>query len=817
MEIEHHPDVADLPVLDSLPALRAALAERGDAVLQAAPGAGKSTVVPLALLNEPWAPNRRILMLEPRRIAAKSVAHRMAELLGETVGRTVGYRIRLETRVSAETRIEVVTEGVLTRMLLTDPGLADVALLIFDEFHERSLDAGLALALTLAGRELFREDDPLRLLMMSATLDVEGVAALLGGVPVIASEGRQYPVDIRQGAAFRPRERIAESVVPAILDALRTHPASSLLVFLPGQAEIRRVAVALEGRSGDAEMRPLYGAQDLEAQRSAIAPAVGRKVVLATNIAETSLTIEGVDVVIDGGFVRQATFDPNSGMNRLELRRIARDAAEQRAGRAGRLRSGVRYRLWSAPQHERLAQNTEPEILSADLADLALQLLAWGVGDPAELTWLDPPPRGAWQQALDLLKTLGALRLDTATPALTEDGEAMAKLGAHPRIGRLLLEGARFGVPEQAARIAALLEERDPFGREHADLEHRLAVLGGSSDCPREARGPIIYTCWCSMAPTPGSTAGRGSIKPLRTPPQLPRRVTGRFRGSMALPRKCKARCGRLLFQIAGAQHFPRRRVEPHRPLQVVLDPLEFLLDGRVRGAQVLWPHSRQSHDRFPLERRLLTEACLHPRQDVAFEVQHLIGQQVVFDHRLLSDTQRVQDQRTAEPGAVLARGAVDQEAAVLDVQQRLEHARVVLAVMPCQFLVDGHHERDPVRQRHIPLLELRSHGDDAAGIDGDLHPARSVHREWRELVVPFLRTTQIVWTRRSSTNARWAASVSPVSEPDRYSLLRRAPDGRPRWCSRRSREGSRRLGGRGYVPACGGLLGLDCLEREPS
>ncbi len=494
MEIEHHPDVADLPVLGSLPALRAALAERGDAVLlQAAPGAGKSTIVPLALRNESWAAHRRVLMLEPRRIAAKCVAYRMAELLGETVGRTVGYRIRLETRVSAETRIEVVTEGVLTRMLQTDPALADVALLIFDEFHERSLDADLALALTLASRELFREDDPLRLLMMSATLDVEGVAALLGGAPVIASEGRQYPVDIRQGAAFRPRERITERVVPAILDALRSHPASSLLVFLPGQAEIRRVAAALEGRSGDAEVRPLYGALDLEAQRSAIAPAVGRKVVLATNIAETSLTIEGVDVVIDAGFVRQATFDPNSGMNRLELRRIARDAAEQRAGRAGRLRPGVCYRLWSALQHEQLAPRSEPEILSADLADLALQLLAWGVGDPAELTWLDPPPRGAWQQALDLLKTLGALRLDTATPALTEDGEAMAKLGAHPRIGHLMLEGARCGFPEQAARIAALLGERDPFGREHADLEHRLAVLGGSSDCPREARGPMAH------------------------------------------------------------------------------------------------------------------------------------------------------------------------------------------------------------------------------------------------------------------------------------------------------------------------------------
>ncbi|HSG89248.1 MAG TPA: DEAD/DEAH box helicase, partial [Pseudomonadales bacterium] len=318
MQIEQRPAVADLPVLASLPALRAALAEGRDVVLQAPPGAGKSTVVPLALLDEAWAAERRILMLEPRRIAARSVAYRMAELLGEAVGETIGYRIRLETRVSARTRVEVVTEGVLTRMLQADPALSDVALVIFDEFHERSLDADLALALTLSGRDLFRENDPLRLLVMSATLDVEAVAALLGGAPVISSEGRQYPVDIHHGAATRPRERIDERVVPAVLEALRAHPHSSQLVFLPGQGEIRRVAAALEGRTDDAEVRPLYGALDLAAQRRAIEPANGRKVVLATNIAETSLTIDGVDVVIDAGFARQAAFDPRAGMSRLE-------------------------------------------------------------------------------------------------------------------------------------------------------------------------------------------------------------------------------------------------------------------------------------------------------------------------------------------------------------------------------------------------------------------------------------------------------------------------------------------------------------------
>jgi ATP-dependent helicase HrpB len=486
--------VADLPVVASLEALRAALAEHGDAVLQAPPGAGKSTVVPLALLDAPWAAERRILMLEPRRLAARSVATRMAELLGEDVGATVGYRIRLETRVSAATRIEVVTEGVLVRMLQDDPALADVAAVILDEFHERSLDADLALALTLAGRELFRETGPLRLLVMSATLDVDGVAALLGGAPVIRSEGRQFPVEVRHGPASKSRERIVERVVPAVLEALRAHPDSSQLVFLPGQGEIRRVAEALEGRTGDAEVRPLYGALDLAAQRRAIAPAEGRKIVLATNLAETSLTIEGVDVVIDAGYARTASFDPRTGMSRLELRRIARDAADQRAGRAGRLRPGVCYRLWSAQQHEQLAARTEPEIVSADLASLALQLLAFGVGDPGELRWLDPPPAGAWQQALDLLATLGAVERTAAdgsatAPVLTEDGAAMAGLGTHPRLGRLLLEGARRGTLETAARIAALIEERDPFGREHADLDHRLAVLDGGAAAPGSARG----------------------------------------------------------------------------------------------------------------------------------------------------------------------------------------------------------------------------------------------------------------------------------------------------------------------------------------
>ncbi len=458
-------------------------------MLQAPPGAGKSTVVPLALMDQPWALGRRILMLEPRRLAARSVAHRMADLLGEKVGESVGYRMRLESRVSARTRVEVITEGVLTRMLQSDPALSDVALVIFDEFHERSLDADLALALVLAGRALFREDDPLRLLVMSATLDVEAVAALLGDAPVIRSEGRQYPVEVQYTGAGKPRERLDERIVPVVLDALRAQPRSSQLVFLPGQGEIRRAADALAGRTGDVQVMPLYGALDLAAQRRAIDVAAGRKVVLATNIAETSLTIEGVDVVIDAGFARQPQFDPRTAMNRLELRRIARDAAEQRAGRAGRMGPGICYRLWSKQQQDQLAPRTAPEIQGADLANMALQLLAWGASDPTELSWLDPPPRGAWQQAIDLLTTLGAVRRDGAQVSLSADGEAMARLGTHPRVARMLLEGVRCGATTQACAIAAMLEERDPFGREDADLARRLAVLDGAEACPVQARG----------------------------------------------------------------------------------------------------------------------------------------------------------------------------------------------------------------------------------------------------------------------------------------------------------------------------------------
>lgn len=484
-----------LPIDVLLPELCQALALRDEAVLEAPPGAGKTTRVPLALLTQPWLAGQTIIMLEPRRLAARAAAERLANELGETVGETVGYRIRLDSKVGPRTRIEVVTEGILARRLQDDPALEGVGIVIFDEFHERSLDADLALALCLNGRAMFRGADsgelPLKVLLMSATLEGERLAGLLGDAPVLRSEGRMFPVDIRWGAPWQAGEWLEPKVLQCVLQALADEP-GSLLVFLPGQAEIRRVneqlAESLAGRR-DVLLCPLHGELDLSAQRSAIEPAPPglRKVVLATNIAETSLTIDGVRVVIDAGLARVPRFDPNSGMTRLDTQRISRASATQRSGRAGRLQPGVCYRVWSQAQHEQLAAHGTAEMLQADLAGLALQLVRWGV-QPAELVWLDPPPAAAYAQALELLGRLGAV---DAQGKLTAHGQAMAELPTHPRIAHLLLRGQELGLGALACDLAALLGERDILRGAGADLHSRLALLAGESRGARGSQGGV--------------------------------------------------------------------------------------------------------------------------------------------------------------------------------------------------------------------------------------------------------------------------------------------------------------------------------------
>lgn len=482
-----------LPIDTVLPALRQALENRDEAVLEAPPGAGKTTRVPLALLDAPWLAGQTIVMLEPRRLAARAAAERLASELGEKVGETVGYRIRLDSKVGPKTRIEVVTEGILTRRLQADPALDGVGLLIFDEFHERSLDADLALALSLNGRELLRDEPPLKILLMSATLEGERLSRLLDDATVVSSEGRMYPVDIRWGRPFQPGEFIEPRVVDCVLQALADQT-GSVLVFLPGQAEIRRVHQSLQdmlGERSDILLCPLHGELDLNAQRAAIdpAPAGKRKVVLATNIAETSLTIDGVRVVVDAGLARVPRFDPGSGMTRLDTQRISRASATQRAGRAGRLEPGVCYRLWSETQHDQLAAHGSAEILQADLAGLALQLARWGV-TPDQLRWLDRPPAAAFSQAQDLLARLSAFKAGSRDN-LSEHGQAMAELPAHPRIAHLLLRGQDLGLAAMACDVAALLGERDIQRGGGADLHSRLALISGESKAARGGQGGV--------------------------------------------------------------------------------------------------------------------------------------------------------------------------------------------------------------------------------------------------------------------------------------------------------------------------------------
>ena len=515
----------DLPVMEIAGAVNEALAVSPRLVVTAPPGAGKSTVLPLTILygshpdslpgaetplfapdksiftvqgaNTPlFAPDTKILVLEPRRIAARQIAERMAALLGEPVGRTVGYRIRFESRVSAQTRIEVLTEGILTRMLVDDPGLEGVGVVIFDEFHERSLQSDVALALTREAQSLLRPD--LRILLMSATIDAAALCRELDA-PLLESAGRMFPVEIRHTPEEATVENVAERVAHWVRVALRDHD-GDILAFLPGEADIRRCAEKLTGggQSGEipgpagkdsAAVYPLYGMLSQAEQRAAIAPSPAgrRKVVLATPIAETSLTIEGVRVVVDGGFCRKLVFDPQNALSRLETVRISRDMADQRSGRAGRVASGICYRLWSPATEARMAPTRTPEILEADLAGTVLDAAAWGESRIERLAWLTPPPPAHTAQARRLLELLCAV---DSEGRITPHGSRLATLPCHPRIAQMLLQARTPEEQALAADIAALLEERDPLAAQARDaaLTTRLDTLRGAGRSGRWSR-----------------------------------------------------------------------------------------------------------------------------------------------------------------------------------------------------------------------------------------------------------------------------------------------------------------------------------------
>ncbi|WP_024515809.1 ATP-dependent helicase HrpB [Bradyrhizobium sp. Tv2a-2] len=485
---------APLPIDAVLDELSDTLEKANAAVLVAPPGAGKTTRVPLALLDAPWAKGKKIIVLEPRRIAARASAERMAKTLGERAGDTVGYRVRFGSKVSRATRIEVVTEGIFSRQILDDPELHGVAAVLFDEFHERSLDADLGLALARDAQTGLRED--LRILVMSATLDGARVAKLLGDAPVVASEGRAFPVETRY-LGRRPDAPLERQMADAIATALRADP-GSVLAFLPGAAEIRRTETFLKERIQDAgiEIVPLFGALDAAVQDRAIAPAPKgtRKVVLATSIAETSLTIEGVRIVVDSGLARVPRYEPDIGLTRLETVRASRAAVDQRRGRAGRTESGICYRLWDEPQTASLAPFTPPEILSADLSSLVLDTAQWGVTDPTTLPFLDPPPAPALKEAKSLLRELGAL---DEGGRITAEGKSLRALALPPRLARMIVDSARLGAAGPAADIAAILTERG-LGGDSADLDARLDQFRRDRT-PRAAGARDMARRWASQ------------------------------------------------------------------------------------------------------------------------------------------------------------------------------------------------------------------------------------------------------------------------------------------------------------------------------
>ena len=469
----------DLPVEKILPQLCAFLRKGGSVILKAPPGAGKTTLVPLALLKEPWLKNGKIIVLEPRRLAARSAAYRMSELLNETVGKTVGYRTRTDSKISRDTKIEVVTEGIFSRQILANPELDNVAAVIFDEFHERSIHTDLGLALALDARTILRDD--LKIIIMSATLDPEKISPLFENPQVLTCEGRMFEVKT-ESIPKHPRERLEDIAVRAVAKAISSGP-GSILCFLPGIGEIRRVEEKI--RSGmilpdNTILCPLYGDLDKKEQDAAIRPApLGkRKIVLATSIAESSITIGSITVVIDSGLSRKSVFDPRTGMSHLETVRVSKASADQRRGRAGRTAPGTCYRLWADNENSLMPDYDIPEILESDLANLALFLADWGVTDASKLKWLDLPPSAEFAQSVELLKNLGALDINGK---ITRHGKKMIAAGTHPRLANMNLQGSARSIGSLACDIAAILEERDFIkfsgGRRDSDIRTRLRAL----------------------------------------------------------------------------------------------------------------------------------------------------------------------------------------------------------------------------------------------------------------------------------------------------------------------------------------------------
>lgn len=606
-----------LPVREALPALTEALRAGPNAVLIAPPGAGKTTLVPLILKDEPWAAAGKLLLLEPRRVAARAAARRMADTLGEVPGQTIGLSTRLDRAVSAATRVEVVTEGLLVRRLQSDPGLEGVAGVIFDEAHERNLDTDLALALCLDLQSALRPE--IRLLAMSATIDGGAFARLLNDAPVIESMGRAHPVRIvHRSRELADARDLPEAMAGTIREALRENP-GDLLAFLPGWGEIRRTAERLAGL--DADVLPLHGELPPGEQDRALTPGPRRKVVLATSIAETSLTVPGVRIVVDGGFRRAPRLDPATGLARLATLRISRAAAEQRTGRAGREAPGIAYRLWTEALHRGLAPSDRPEILEAELSSLALDCAAWGA-EPATLAFLDPPPAGALAAARALLRDLDAL---DAAGRITATGRRMARLGTHPRLARMMLEAAHEGEAALAADLAALLEERDPIrGREApSDIHLRLDLLQGRDDAAAD-RGAVARIRRASSLHrrrlgVPGGTAAEGDAGALLAA-GFPDRIAAR-RGAME-----------GAFRLASGQGARLPATDPLRK-SALLAVADLELQGTEARIRMAAPLDRAIlESRFPERLRREEGAAFDPRAGAVLARRRLMFGPLVLE-----------------------------------------------------------------------------------------------------------------------------------------------------------------------------------------